>query len=326
MELQAASAAQQQKHQSSQNATQKHEIERRDLKRDVQAVCITGSQKVYISKARLLNGRAHKRDLEIFHGKKSHHLSIYGRLCSDIAAVRDHLDAGALHNLFTAYMDEWRNKPIHDTHLDGYNRQDYKLLFLNTCAMSLGCEIPADHIRLMKKHLANVGFKRDAVLQLGTLLDAGYKSGEPYDFGSRGLNDTLLAGGPPRNHKYFPGSRIINVEWPGGITTEMMHNNIVDAEIAKVFFKDKCKFNRPEDFIDFFAKICRDTNPRPDGFGSKIENDNECKACSAIVGKDGGRLLICAKCRTTKYCGKECQKKHWKKHKMVCKAPPSASP
>jgi hypothetical protein len=28
----------------------------------------------------------------------------------------------------------------------------------------------------------------------------------------------------------------------------------------------------------------------------------------------------CSACRTARYCGKECQAKHWKQHKPVCKA------
>lgn len=32
-------------------------------------------------------------------------------------------------------------------------------------------------------------------------------------------------------------------------------------------------------------------------------------------------LVRCSRCEVTAYCGKECQKKHWKKHKKVCKEP-----
>lgn len=35
--------------------------------------------------------------------------------------------------------------------------------------------------------------------------------------------------------------------------------------------------------------------------------------------KDTCRLLDCARCQKVKYCSQECQKKHWKIHKKICK-------
>eukprot|EP00055_Hartaetosiga_balthica_P004381 m.141296 g.141296 ORF g.141296 m.141296 type:complete len:133 (+) comp38269_c0_seq1:96-494(+) len=32
----------------------------------------------------------------------------------------------------------------------------------------------------------------------------------------------------------------------------------------------------------------------------------------------GNKLLRCSRCKTTFYCNKECQKKHWKVHRKVC--------
>lgn len=29
--------------------------------------------------------------------------------------------------------------------------------------------------------------------------------------------------------------------------------------------------------------------------------------------------MACGKCKDRKYCSKQCQKHHWKKHRMVCK-------
>ena len=34
---------------------------------------------------------------------------------------------------------------------------------------------------------------------------------------------------------------------------------------------------------------------------------------------------VCSRCRTVYYCSPECQKSHWKTHKLVCKAPSSSS-
>ena len=45
-------------------------------------------------------------------------------------------------------------------------------------------------------------------------------------------------------------------------------------------------------------------------------------ACAAGCGRredDHGKFLICSHCRLVKYCGVECQKKHWRQsHKYVC--------
>ena len=46
-----------------------------------------------------------------------------------------------------------------------------------------------------------------------------------------------------------------------------------------------------------------------------------CHACGATDndgGKGGGRLLKCIRCRAVAYCGKECQRADWKKHRMEC--------
>lgn len=44
-----------------------------------------------------------------------------------------------------------------------------------------------------------------------------------------------------------------------------------------------------------------------------------CGACGAKDRLDGQPLLSCGKCNTKKYCGKVCQKAHFKQHKRVCK-------
>jgi len=54
---------------------------------------------------------------------------------------------------------------------------------------------------------------------------------------------------------------------------------------------------------------------------------NVCGGCGKAGGENGGvaTLMNCAKCKVRKYCSKECQKKHWKAHKRVCKAPEGAA-
>ena len=42
-----------------------------------------------------------------------------------------------------------------------------------------------------------------------------------------------------------------------------------------------------------------------------------CSGCMKQV--DGDKLMSCSACFKAKYCSRECQKKHWKIHKQVCK-------
>jgi hypothetical protein len=45
-----------------------------------------------------------------------------------------------------------------------------------------------------------------------------------------------------------------------------------------------------------------------------------CFVCEALTAKERDKLLMCP-CRTIAYCSKECQVKHWKKHKVQCGGP-----
>jgi hypothetical protein len=48
------------------------------------------------------------------------------------------------------------------------------------------------------------------------------------------------------------------------------------------------------------------------------EFPNACAACGKEKRDDGSTLLLCARCRTEKYCSTDCQKKRWKAHKKNC--------
>ncbi|GMI32865.1 hypothetical protein TrCOL_g9909 [Triparma columacea] len=45
-----------------------------------------------------------------------------------------------------------------------------------------------------------------------------------------------------------------------------------------------------------------------------------CFVCEALTAKSRDNLLMCP-CRTVAYCSRECQLKHWKKHKVLCTGP-----
>jgi hypothetical protein len=56
-------------------------------------------------------------------------------------------------------------------------------------------------------------------------------------------------------------------------------------------------------------------------YGGNVTNSNadlrKCKGCSSTE-KKRGDYQICSRCKTVHYCGRECQKKDWKHHKLVC--------
>ncbi|KAH9882986.1 hypothetical protein J1614_000352 [Plenodomus biglobosus] len=45
-----------------------------------------------------------------------------------------------------------------------------------------------------------------------------------------------------------------------------------------------------------------------------------CVGCGRAEKEGGGDLLLCARCKSQRYCSSECQKKCWKAHKKNCKA------
>ncbi|KAH6711912.1 putative MYND domain protein [Leptodontidium sp. MPI-SDFR-AT-0119] len=44
----------------------------------------------------------------------------------------------------------------------------------------------------------------------------------------------------------------------------------------------------------------------------------KCATCDKIESDSGTPLKRCAKCQTTAYCSRDCQRAHWKTHKQVC--------
>lgn len=74
----------------------------------------------------------------------------------------------------------------------------------------------------------------------------------------------------------------------------------------------------------------RDTMPLLQGVGCALAAlamphacNNPC--CRSLEGASelqlvGGRSCSCAGCRTARYCGRACQRQHWRQHKPVCQA------
>ena len=54
----------------------------------------------------------------------------------------------------------------------------------------------------------------------------------------------------------------------------------------------------------------------------KVKYDKKWKMCAenvlCVECGVSGEFKKCARCRTDSYCGKNCQKKHWSKHKIKC--------
>jgi splicing suppressor protein 51 len=51
---------------------------------------------------------------------------------------------------------------------------------------------------------------------------------------------------------------------------------------------------------------------------------HSCAACNKTADDSGIKLKRCAKCQTTEYCSRDCQKNDWKAHKKICASNASA--
>lgn len=144
-------------------------------------------------------------------------LSVYAGMCADVALVREHLDSGVLLKL----INEKKTKMDAATEPYDLSWAVYDLVLLGACAMSLGCKIPGDFKALLIKHYRSTDLQRDALMQMQVALGDSpkrYKEGEPYDFGSRGVEET--ANDQNKDDHLFPngkGFQLINVAAPFGM-------------------------------------------------------------------------------------------------------------
>ena len=49
----------------------------------------------------------------------------------------------------------------------------------------------------------------------------------------------------------------------------------------------------------------------------RLEN-RRCSSCCRQFGLDGSRLRVCGRCGVTPYCGVECQRAQWERHRPPC--------
>ncbi len=50
------------------------------------------------------------------------------------------------------------------------------------------------------------------------------------------------------------------------------------------------------------------------GAAGPPEETHRCFHCQS----EGAKMMCCSQCHRAWYCGKPCQKKHWKAHKRIC--------
>lgn len=226
------------------------------------------------------------------------HYSVFADHCPSkeaVEVVKKHMNAGMLAQLVAKYEGKM-NGP--DSAKDWHPPQ-YVLVLIGACAMTLGCTLPPPFVALLKKIYASTGLMDEAKMQMRKALHGpnGYVNGTAYNFGSLGLMDTMSQGMSSGGHgKKQGGFTMMNVQSPGGLPPLS-----------------------PEDIADLRRKMHGENNApqaQPE-YGPDV-----CGGCGKTQGEGGKELMKCAgTCGGRTYCGKACQKKHWKLHKGVCKVP-----
>ncbi|KAI7525031.1 hypothetical protein KC331_g17772, partial [Hortaea werneckii] len=95
----------------------------------------------------------------------------------------------------------------------------YKLCIIGACAMTLGCHLAPSFINLLKRTYPKNLHMPDSNMQMTKALFGpnGYTNGVAYDFGSKGLIETMDSGGPPEEDLMYPGGNMLNVQAPFGL-------------------------------------------------------------------------------------------------------------
>ena len=214
------------------------------------------------------------------------HLSILADHCGDVELVKKHLDGDVLAKLMVKKQADMKGGK------SGYVDPDYELVILGACAMSIGCTLPAGFKEQLKDVYQSVGLMRDAKKQMDKALNGpdGFKDGEPYNFDSPGLDETMMSGGPANEDRIFPGSNMLNVQAP---------NQPLPAGLMR----------------ETSAGLRRDNVPNPE---LKRAGRDACDECG-VMGGGKVTLLRCSGCKKRKYWSVECQRAAWPYHKGACK-------
>ena len=192
-------------------------------------------------------------------------------------------------------LSKYETKLLSDEEPEFNRESGYIFMLLGACAMSLGCTIPMRFRTTMQKVFMCVGMPADGIKQLDKALNGpiAYKNGEAYHFDSLGLIDTMnsmkMENKENMTPSPSPSPKFINVHGPG----TMFYNPPMGSK--------------------------KGLNELKAAFAEEKYGQDVCGGCGAKEGKDGADLLYCAKCKSRKYCGKDCQAEHWKFHKTVCK-------
>lgn len=209
----------------------------------------------------------------------------YSMYCpSHPEVVRKYLDSGVLASLIGKKKAEMLGPPSEW----GFLRDPcYAYVLLGACAMTLGCTIPSDCLNLLKKVYTEGGLMPGALGQMRKALYGpdGFSNGVAYDFESKDIIETANSK-EDNNPMSIGGFRLLNVMGPGGLFNTGMGNSSTSAIIKEL---------------------------REQHFKSDL-----CGGCGIRTQASGDALVQCSKCKARKYCGRECQKKHWKVHKKVC--------
>jgi hypothetical protein len=95
------------------------------------------------------------------------------------------------------------------------------------------------------------------------------------------------------------------------LTTPMGWLHLEDDPFVNVLVSPLCEIGGKCDM-----QSRRETQKMMMNLGNEEEQEiTACKVCYKVEGAQK-----CGRCRTVSYCGKDCQRSDWKRHKLVCKA------
>jgi len=211
---------------------------------------------------------------------------LHAEACDDVELVREHLDSGALQKLiahFQAIVDE-KSKIMKDKDVSEDDQMTAE----------------SEHDRA----LYDMVLLGACAMSLGCKIPGNYKElliklyrTTELQRDALGQMQVALGDGPKRYRDGIPHQFEGLEELPG------------DRERDDRIYPNSNLINVWAPFGAY-----RDTRVEKRGYPAGV-----CGGCGARDRLDGQPLLSCGKCNKKKYCGKVCQKAHFKQHKRVCK-------